>query len=189
MHKGRGALEYNGIRNLNIPRIAVRYDASWPGNCRCRAHQGAQRHGRLLAYRVELTEPHDVWSLGYWVVRQQTVQVPVAAGHECWVDGLHNDGGGMVEEMTVCASVPNNSVALSAPQLHYLNRLMPADSQCRRSDHPCVNRWCEGKCLSFRFQDHGIGIAFVGLASLLGWPRGGTWLSHSEIGNARSKME
>ena len=69
-------------------------------------------------------------------------------------------------------------------------------SKARESDHRFVN--CEGECLSFRIQDHGIGISFVGLASLLGRAgRGSTSgpskvpskvlrdLSHSDIDRKR----
>lgn len=60
MHEGRGALKDNGICDFNVPRIAIGYEARRPGDCRRRAYQRAQRHRRFLAYRVELTESHDV---------------------------------------------------------------------------------------------------------------------------------
>lgn len=59
MHKRGSTLEYDGIRNLNIPRIAVGYDTRSPGYRGCRPDEGAQRQRHLLAYRIELAEPHD----------------------------------------------------------------------------------------------------------------------------------
>lgn len=76
--------------------------------------------------------------------------------------------------MTVCMLYfPKNSAALFAPQLCGFNRLIASDSKCRRSTSriTALSIVAGGECLSFRIQDHGIGIAFVGLASLLGRPR------------------
>lgn len=50
----------DGICDFDIARIAIGYEARRPGDCRRRAYQRAQRHRRLLAYRIELTESHDV---------------------------------------------------------------------------------------------------------------------------------
>lgn len=69
---------------------------------------------------------------GHWDVEKcNNKQLEFAvAGHECreWTGWSPQRRGGMVEEMTVCISVPNNSVALSAPQLHRFNRLIASAS-------------------------------------------------------------
>jgi hypothetical protein len=94
---------------------------------------------------------------------------------------------------------PNDSAALSAPQLRCFNRLIVSSSKYRRlAGRITALSIARGECLSFRIQDHGIGIAFVGLASLLGRVcRGSTsgpskvpskvlrYLSHSDIDRKR----
>lgn len=58
MHERRCTLENDSIGNLNIPCIAIGYEACRSGNCRRRAYQGAQRHRRLFAYTIELAKSH-----------------------------------------------------------------------------------------------------------------------------------
>lgn len=59
VHERGGTLKYDGIRNLDVSRIAVGDDSRGPGYRRRWPDEGTQRQRRLLTYRVELAEPHD----------------------------------------------------------------------------------------------------------------------------------
>lgn len=103
-------------------------------------------------------------------MQQQTVEFQLA-GHESNVESGRLvstttgwDGGG-----DDGMYFPNNSAALSAPQLRCFSRPIASSSKCRRlASRITALSITRGECLSFRIQDHGIGISFVGLASLLG---------------------
>lgn len=56
------SLENNGIRNLDISRIAIREDSSCPGQLRLWPNQGAHGKRCLSTYRIEITEAHGVQS-------------------------------------------------------------------------------------------------------------------------------
>lgn len=60
MHERCSTFENDGICDFNVPRIAIGYQARGSRDRGRRADQGTQRHQRFLAYRIKLTEAHDV---------------------------------------------------------------------------------------------------------------------------------
>ena len=58
MHESVGALEDDGVCELNVASIAVRFDADAQLDVGDAADDAAQRQRRLLAYPVEVAEAH-----------------------------------------------------------------------------------------------------------------------------------